>query len=204
MFGSGIGDKILNALGVILAGVILAWLSRIAPKIEKLLHNSRKHKMPFEKEIERDTKCTALLNRALGELQADRIFYSKIHNGDSLETRKKSRVYEVVGPGMVNDFELYQNVPIGLVIEEMVLVEQEGASWNVLAEIPDSKFKRLLQISGVQGLARCAVRRNGKVIGLIGADFVRSSNKPVNIDKLCEYAAILEQILMLYETQADD
>lgn len=198
MTGSDLWDKSIQAASIVLGGIILAWLNKLGPKIDLILKRKKSH-LSFEQEVELSARATGLLNRALGELQADRVFYSKIHNGDSLETRRKSRVYEVVGPGMTNDFDLYQNVPIGLVLEEMELVEVEGPSWITIDELPDGRFKRLLQISGVQGVARCAVRRLNKIIGFLGVDFVRHQIKPPNIDKLCHYAALLEQILELYE-----
>lgn len=199
---SHVFQKLWEAILTLAAVVIITWLTKITPAIQELFRGKKTHKtMPFEREIERDQRAVALLNQALGELHADRVFYSKIHNGDSLETRRKTRVYEVVGPGMMNACELYQSIPIGLVLEEMALIEKEGPSWAAVVDLTECKFKRLLQISGVKSVIRCAVYRNKRIGGFIGVDFVRHLDRPNDelLKRAWEYATMLEQIMEMYE-----
>ncbi len=151
---------------------------------------------------EKNDRIQELLTESRVMLRADRAYLVMFHNGnkyvDGSEVLKKSRTNESVGPGVSFEAQNYQNIKISLMPDEMKLATEEGPSFITVESLKDGKFKRLLLGSGVRAAARCAIRKDKDIIGFIGVDFNDAVNSPENINDLCKYAGVIEQVLSTY------
>lgn len=148
---------------------------------------------------EKNDKIQVLLTEARVRLKADRTYLCLFHNGSKYtqgsEIMKVSRTNESASNGVSLEAQYYQNILISLVPDEMTLVTDAGPSFTAIKDLQDGKFKRMNIARGVRSVARCAVRKGSEIIGYLGADFNDIEEKPENIDELCQYAGIVEQVL---------
>jgi hypothetical protein len=160
-----------------------------------------------EKKKQYSIKITAEKNDRIQEillelrfnLRADRAYLGMFHNGskyiEGSEILKMSRTNESVAPGISFEAQNYQNTLISLIPDEIKLITDDGPSFTLVSSLSDGKFKRMCETRGIKAVARCAIRTGKDIIGFIGIDYNRELELPVNIEELCRYAGILEQVL---------
>lgn len=199
--------EIAEAIGVLIAGIILVIVSRLSHHIKKILLERQKlANYSVEDQVERDIRLKYVLNRLLGEIGGERVFISRYHNGNFFDEgtsvlpedsiKKKTRTHEVTAPGFAIDTQQFIGLPISLIPEEILLVREKGTGWRKMDDIPDCKFKTMLRLGGIRGsIARLALRRTGKIIGCLGIDFRDATEPPQQLHRLNDYAHEIEMIL---------
>lgn len=173
----------------LLAGGFLA----IGAKIQKKMGEKRS----IEESTSIDLQIRDILASVRIQLDADRVFLSRFHNGDHFidgsEILRKTRTDESVNPGVNFLSEEFQGMLISQVPEEIKLVLMDGPSFTKTKDLPDCKFRRVLEISGTYALARCAVRHGTTILGFVGAEWVRPRDEPPEtINLLIHLAGQLE------------
>lgn len=163
----------------------------------------KRHKLPHLRiSAEKNEKIQDLLIEIRIRLKADRAYLGMYYNGDKYiegsEIIKVSRTNESAAPGVSLEAQYYQNILISLLPDENKLVTEEGSSFTKVSVLPDGKFKRMCESRNIQAIARCAIRKDKNIIGFVGLDYSDDIEKPENIEDLCRYAGILEQILTDY------
>jgi hypothetical protein len=165
-----------------------------------------RHFLPSLKiSAEKNEKIQDLLIEIRIRLQADRAYLGMFHNGNKYsegsEIIKMSRTNESAAPGISLEAQHYQNILISLIVDETRLIDEEGPSFTNVMDLPDGKFKRMCETRGIVSVARCAIRKDKDIIGFVGLDYSRLIEKPQNIEDLCKYAGILEQVLTDYRSK---
>jgi hypothetical protein len=155
--------------------------------------------IPLRERSDRDIAIHEVLTEMRVRLRADRAYVTMFHNGDHFvdnsEILRKSRTHEVDEAGISDESSQFQGILISSVPDEMKLVVDAGPSFSPVTMLPDGRFRRMLEASGVQAIARAAIRRNSRIIGFVGVDFCRSNQQPDEIDLLVHYAGRIEQLL---------
>jgi hypothetical protein len=150
--------------------------------------------VPVEQAAWNDLRITEQLAHLRDRVDAQRAYLSRFHNGDHFnddsELLKKTRTHEVVRDGVAYQSEHFR----GMLCSTMVI--ESGPSWTMVNDLPKGKFKWLCMIGGVDSVARCAIRKGGKIVGFVGLDFDHATESPPeNIEALCEFAVRIEQFL---------
>jgi hypothetical protein len=195
-------NKISETIGKDLIGPML--IGGAVAAIAMLREWLKSKKRPFSIRIsaeKNDRIQDALLELRL-TLKADRAHLNMFHNGskyiEGSEIMKVSRSNEVVKEGVSFEASHFQNILISLIPDEMRLVKAEGASFTKVDKLEDGKFKRMMVMRGVRAVARCGVNRGKDIIGYVGVDYNSDIDAPINIEELCKFASIIEQILAEY------
>ena len=192
-------DTILQTFSKdILAPTIVGLGAVFAVWYKSWLANKRKQ-FTIRISAEKNDRIQVLLTEVRARLDADRTYLCMFHNGSKYtqgsEILKVSRTNESANPGVSLEAQHYQNILISLIPDEMTLVTEDGPSFTKVTDLKDGKFKRMCIARGIQSIARCAVRKGNEIIGYLGADFNDIEERPANIDELCQYAGIVEQVL---------
>ncbi len=189
---------IWQLLGAGLANVIVFCVAALIARLSGLWKGKPKPCPPIGSVNARTREQKDLLSRLRSKLGAKRCHLTKLHNGDHYidgsEILRGSRVVEVTEPGVSFESERFKNLLLSTLLEEQDFVAAKGPGWYVTAALPESTFRYLNEVTGTQAGARAAVKKNGEIVGFVGADFF-TAEKPANLDVILEYARWLEKTL---------
>lgn len=157
-----------------LGAVAAAWLT---------IRYSRRNKCdPIREDAAQSVNVYAALEYTISELNADRVYVLQFHNGGHYYSgrgqQKFSCTHEVVEEGISTEHLNSQDHRISTChsyIQE--LIEGEKFSYADVNEIKDSGFLRILDHKGVKSILNVPIKTlNGKMIGILGVDYVKHSN----------------------------
>ena len=122
-----------------------------------------------------------LIENSLYELMkdcgSDRAYIFRFHNGityyNGSHKSKMSCDYEVVEKGISSEAQRLQDIPTGLYANWIKRVIQYKMFFIDIKDIEDLRTRTNLEAQGVTGIAVVPYYRDGKVLALIGVDFVR-------------------------------
>jgi len=122
-----------------------------------------------------------LIENALYELmkdcKSDRAYIFRFHNGvtyyNGSHKSKMSCDYEVVGKGISSEAQRLQDIPTGLYANWIKKVIQYKMFFIDIEDIEDLRTRNSLEAQGINGMAVLPYYRDGKVLALIGVDYVR-------------------------------
>lgn len=148
---------------------------------------SRKDKTCIVKETLQNTNVYTALNFLMGEMGADRAYVMEFHNGEHYFSgrgqQKFSCTYEIVEQGISVECEKSQNHRVSnyhLYVKE--LIENGYYAYSDIREIEDRSFSKMIQDKGVSAILNVPIKTlNGKIIGVLGLDYVKSI-PPKNLD----------------------
>lgn len=129
-----------------------------------------------------------------------RAYNTKYHNGEEFDDgtpmRRKSRTYEALRPGVTPQRDNFKGLLTSELPDELKLVLDDGPSYTLIRDLKPTKFRALCEEGGGRAVARCAIRKYGKVVGFVGADFDGDCDTPpANINELCLLAERIGSIL---------
>jgi hypothetical protein len=121
-----------------------------------------------------------LIENALYELmkdcKSDRAYIFRFHNGvtyyNGSHKSKMSCDYEVVGKGISSEAQRLQDIPTGLYANWIKKVIQYKMFFIDIEDIEDLRTRNSLEAQGINGMAVLPYYRDGKVLALIGVDYV--------------------------------
>lgn len=143
---------------------------------------------PIEKESRHNDNVYTALSYTMGEMGADRAYVMEFHNGihyfSGRSQQKFSCSYEIVDEGISSESQNSQDYKISNYhnyIKE--LVDLEKFEYKDVSKIDDHVFKNLLKHKGVRALYNVPIKTlNGKIIGILGVDYVRAPHKGYLVD----------------------
>ena len=133
------------------------------------------------KETLKNTNVYTALDFLRQEVEADRAYIMEFHNGDHYFSgrgqQKFSCTYESVEVGISIECENSQNHRVSnyhSYIKE--IIENGRFLYTNVLEIEDQGFLRMIRGKGVSAIYNVPIKTlNGKIIGILGIDYVRSS-----------------------------
>lgn len=197
-------EKVIESIGQNIVGPMLIGCAGAAILFLREWFKKRKRPVSIRISAEKNDKIQDVLLETRIKLNADRAYLAMFHNGNKYiegsEILKKSRTNESAAPGVSYEAQHFQNILISLMPDEMKLVTASGPSFTRTSDLQDGKFKRMLVSRNIKAVARCAVNRNKDIIGFLGLDYNKEMDAaPPNIDELCNFAGIIEQIIADYD-----
>lgn len=190
-------SQILYDVGYNAAPVVAGFFAYMWGKTAGL--RSRRHGQPsVEEAAYRDFKVYQILGEMRATLGAMSTHLTPYHDGDQFidggEFYKMSRTHEVNDPLQPSYKAFHKGIFLSARTEEVRLVLEKGPGYRLVKDLPDTEFRTQCMLEELGAIARCAIRRNGSVVGFIGADF-KGENKPEQIGEMEQFAQRIEGIL---------
>jgi len=139
--------------------------------------------------LEGDVLVQDGLYELMEESNADRAYIFRFHNGvtyyDGTHKSKMSCDFEVVREGISEEAQRLQDLPVGLYANWILNVVNNRMIYDDINKIQDSRVRILLKKQGIKGIAVLPYYRDGKILALIGVDYVTQLNTiPVSTNQL--------------------
>lgn len=127
--------------------------------------------------LDNDILIENSLYELMKDCKSDRAFIFRFHNGvtyyNGSHKSKMSCDYEVVEKGISSEGQRLQDIPTGLYANWLKRVIQYKMFVIDIKEIDDLRTRISLESQGIQGIAVAPYYRDGKVLALIGVDYVK-------------------------------
>lgn len=134
--------------------------------------------------LEGDVMIQESLYEIMNETNSDRAYIFRFHNGvtyyDGSHKAKMSCDYEVVREGISEEAQRLQDLPVGLYANWILSVVNHKMVYSDINHIQDLRIKVLLKKQGIKGIAVLPYYRDGKILALIGVDYVMKVNEKEN------------------------
>ena len=139
--------------------------------------------------LEGDVLVQDGLYELMEESKADRAYIFRFHNGvtyyDGAHKSKMSCDFEVVREGISEEAQRLQDLPVGLYANWILNVVNNRMIYHDINKIQDSRVRILLKKQGIKGIAVLPYYRDGKILALIGVDYITQLNTiPVSTNQL--------------------
>jgi hypothetical protein len=143
----------------------------------------------FEKDpIPTQVKASTTVNKELGEVMiasgASRVYVFQFHNGITFYTgqhaQRFSCTYEMVAEGISREAENLQNLQVSLFSWWINEVLSGRMTYYNIEDMADYTSRITLQQQGIKSIICRPLIHKGKVVGIVGMDFVGSNDDIVN------------------------
>lgn len=139
--------------------------------------------------LEGDVMVQDALYELMHDTNSDRAYIFRFHNGvtyyDGGHKSKMSCDFEVVREGISEEAQRLQDLPVGLYANWILNVVNNRMIYDDINKIQDIRVKVLLKKQGIKGIAVLPYYRDGKILALIGVDYVlKSSGTPIEANQL--------------------
>ena len=131
--------------------------------------------------LDNDILIENALYGLMKECKSDRAYIFRFHNGITYYTgshkSKMSCDYEVVENGISSEGQRLQDIPTGLYANWLKRVIQYKMFVVDINEVEDLRTRDILESQGIKGIAVVPYYRDGKILALVGVDFVKPIDK---------------------------
>ena len=147
----------------------------------------------ISKQLEKDpiptqVKASTTVNKQLGEVMiasgASRVYVFQFHNGITFYTgqhaQRFSCTYEMVAEGISREAENLQNLQVSLFSWWINEVLSGRMTYYDIEDMADYTSRITLQQQGIRSIICRPLIHKGKVVGIVGMDFVGSNDDIVN------------------------
>ena len=147
----------------------------------------------ISKQLEKDpiptqVKASTTVNKELGEAMvqsgASRVYVFQFHNGITFYTgqhaQRFSCTYEMVAEGISREAENLQNLQVSLFSWWINEVLSGRMTYYDIEDMADYTSRITLQQQGIKSIICRPLIHKGKVVGIVGMDFVGSNDDIVN------------------------
>ena len=147
----------------------------------------------ISKQLEKDpiptqVKASTTVNKQLGEAMvqsgASRVYVFQFHNGITFYTgqhaQRFSCTYEMVAEGISREAENLQNLQVSLFSWWINEVLSGRMTYYDIEDMADYTSRITLQQQGIKSIICRPLIHKGKVVGIVGMDFVGSNDDIVN------------------------
>ena len=171
----------MDGVYTILAAVISSTATLASVWFGRRIMEGRKRDAIIDETIQNANVYTAL-EFLMAESGADRAYVMEFHNGEHYFSgrgqQKFSCTYETVKNGISAEFKNSQNHRISNFHHYISELVNDGSfAYVQIEDIKDPAFKTLLKDKGVSSIFNVPLKTlNGKVIGVLGVDYVKSSH----------------------------
>lgn len=181
----------ISAIATLAATFCSIWL-------RQRYERKQKEKNILHEHAKRNKNVYTALEYLMEKLKGDRVYVYEFHNGDIYYSggsqQKFSCTYEEVKEGISSEAHRSQNFRVSnfhYFVER--LIGDKGFCCPTINDIKDVTFKHLLQDRGIKSFYAVPIKTlEGKIIGLLGVDFVKKEKSDcVNIEFLRQQARIV-------------
>jgi len=141
-------------------------------------------KDPIPVQVEASTGVNKELSEILNESEASRIYVFQFHNGITFYTgqhaQRFSCTYEMVNEGVSREAENLQNLQVSLFSWWINEVLSGRMTYYNIDDMSDYTSRITLEQQGIKSIICRPLIQKGKVVGILGVDFVGYNNDIVN------------------------
>ncbi len=161
--------------------ILLLFLGFIINSFETEIQYLIKYKLLDKDVIIERLDGDVLIEDALYDLMnktsSDRAYIFRFHNGVNYyngdHKSKMSNDFEVTREGISSEAQRLQDIPVGLYAKWLKDVINYRMIYPNVDDMDDTRTRLELQRQGVEGIAVVPYYREGKILALIGIDYVR-------------------------------
>ena len=172
----------------IIAAIITAVATIASVLIGKKCMDNKKTVCPISQDTARSANVYMALQYTMDEMGADRAYVLEFHNGGHYYSgrgqQKFSCTHEIAEEGISKECGKSQEHRVSNYhnyINE--LIQDKDYKYVNINDISDSSFLSLLNRSGVESIYNIPIKTlNGKIIGILGVDYVKKSVDQFNED----------------------
>jgi hypothetical protein len=165
------------ALILLFVGLVLySYQPLITKVVEKEIDSD-----PVKEDINNNVIVQQMLNNLMLKYKADRSYIFKFHNGvfyyDGNHKNHQSLVFEVCNDGISSEKQYLQNLPVSLYPTFLQQVMLNKMIYKDINDIKEETTKISLNEQGIKSVFVAPFFKEGKFIGYIGLDYVKSQYK---------------------------
>lgn len=192
--------SILNKLKwwIVLISFLTFLIVTFKSEIKHVINSKFLNKDIISDRLENDVIIQNALYDLMEDTNSDRAYVFRFHNGvtyyDGGHKSKMSCDFEVVRDGISQEAQMLQDIPVGLYASFILDVINYKMIHPDIEKIKDVRTKLSLRRQGIKGIGVFPYYRGGKVMALIGVDYVRKidssevarfeENRDNNINKM--------------------
>ena len=162
-------------LMIFLMGLSYAFKDVISKQLEK---------DPIPTQVKASTTVNKELSEAMVQSGASRVYVFQFHNGITFYTgqhaQRFSCTYEMVAEGISREAENLQNLQVSLFSWWINEVLSGRMTYYDIEDMADYTSRITLQQQGIRSIICRPLIHKGKVVGIVGMDFVGSNDDIVN------------------------
>ena len=160
---------------IFLMGLAYAFQDVIVKQLEK---------DPIPTQVQASTNVNKELGEAMIQSGASRVYVFQFHNGITFYTgqhaQRFSCTYEMVAEGISREAENLQNLQVSLFSWWINEVLSGRMTYYNIEDMADYTSRITLQQQGIKSIICRPLIHKGKVVGIVGMDFVGSNDDIVN------------------------
>ena len=160
---------------IFLIGVAYTFQDVIVKQLEK---------DPIPTQVQASTNINKQLGEVMIESKASRVYVFQFHNGITFYTgqhaQRFSCTYEMVAEGISREAENLQNLQVSLFSWWINEVLSGRMTYYDIEDMADYTSRITLQQQGIKSIICRPLIHKGKVVGIVGMDFVGSNDDIVN------------------------
>jgi len=141
-------------------------------------------KDPIPTQVQASTNINKQLGEVMVQSRASRVYVFQFHNGITFYTgqhaQRFSCTYEMVAEGISREAENLQNLQVSLFSWWINEVLSGRMTYYNIEDMADYTSRITLQQQGIKSIICRPLIHKGKVVGIVGMDFVGSNNNIVN------------------------
>jgi hypothetical protein len=163
--------------------IVLLFISVLAYSFQDTIESYFK-KDPIPTQVKASTGVNKELGEILNSSEASRVYVFQFHNGITFYTgqhaQRFSCTYEMVSEGVSREAENLQNLQVSLFSWWINEVLSGRMTYYDVDDMADYTSRIILEQQGVKSIICRPLIYKGKVVGILGLDFVGWSNEVVN------------------------
>ena len=160
---------------IFLMGLAYAFQDVIVKQLEK---------DPIPTQVQASTNINKQLGEVMVQSRASRVYVFQFHNGITFYTgqhaQRFSCTYEMVAEGISREAENLQNLQVSLFSWWINEVLSGRMTYYNIEDMADYTSRITLQQQGIKSIICRPLIHKGKVVGIVGMDFVGSNDDIVN------------------------
>ena len=141
-------------------------------------------KDPIPTQVQASTNINKQLGEVMIESKASRVYVFQFHNGITFYTgqhaQRFSCTYEMVAEGISREAENLQNLQVSLFSWWINEVLSGRMTYYNIGDMADYTSRITLQQQGIKSIICRPLIHKGKVVGIVGMDFVGNNDDIVN------------------------
>ena len=172
----------------LIASIITAAATLLSVFVGKKCVN-RKPVCPVTKDANQSSNVYTALKYTLEEMRADRAYVLEFHNGGSYYSgrgqQKFSCTHEVALEGISRECSSSQDHRVSNYYEYInEMIQNKKYKYINVKDVKDQSFLKLVNRSGIESIYNMPIKTlNGKIIGILGVDYVKSPCKTFTKDQ---------------------
>ena len=172
--------------------ILLIFVTIISFVFKDAIHHiATKAKDPVKNQLEMSQRVNDKLQEVLEMADGSRVYIFQFHNGVTYYTGQHAQrftcTYEIVGEGISREANNLQNLQVSIFSWWIAEVLKGNMVYSDINEMKDYTTMVTLKQQGIESIICYPIISKGKIVGIIGIDYVNRSTNIVNNKEFREW-----------------